>query len=489
MVEEGPDWQPTFDRVSQAPKDGIERLTDQDIADRWGRINRRNTANIAVGLGAVDTGEDFDPFGWLTDYAQGIVDNFQNTWDAVVQAFTNDTQTGWSIADMFGAAAAQRNELTQIAAGLAQMQADITGNNNSGSTFTVAMLDSGTSMPAELTKFEDVGSGSVTNDGDTLEFSNDTGREMFGYNVSALMTDYAEVSLVVPRQAGKYFGSYNDRSLYFIGRANSAFTTYCFARLNGNQLRVGCVEDGVTTLASPTWFGSAVTVSPASYMTFRCGSVGCGDVFQFLINNQVRATFTDAGGDSLIGSGYRWFGFGIENQANDAINRVPNVSHLVANDNEPAPVLGSGATLIRTSTGGVGVDSGANVLPDDFFDGVQEVSDDMTYDLEDGSVTLPADDWYTVNVNAKTSSNWTDHFSWVLYRDSVAHKYFGPDYTFGSGALGGTIAPAWVGATWTGYLTTGDVIQLGYDASGTVSDTLTGTAGGDQTYFTIRRGR
>ena len=488
-MSDGPDWQPTFDIVGQVPEEGFERLTEKDISDKWSRINKGNAANIAVGLGGVDTGDDFDPWGWLSDYAQGIADDFQNTWDAVVQAFTGDSQTGWTIFDMFGAAAGQRAELTQIAAGLAQMQSDLAANNNSGSTFTVAMADSGTSMPTELTKFEDTGAGSVTNDGDTLEFSNDDGREMFGYNVSALQTDYCEVSLVVPRQAGTYFGSYGNRAVYFVGRANAAFTTYCFARLNGNKIRVGCVEDGVTTLSSPTWFGSEQTVSPASYMTFRCGSVGGDDVFQFLVNNQVRATFTDGGGGSLIGSAYHWFGFGIENDANDLVNRVPNVSHLVANDNEPAPVLGSGATLVRTSTGSVGVTSGVNVLPDDFFDGVEEVSADMTYDLEDGSVTIPADDWYTVNVNAKTGSAWVDHFSWVLYRDSVAHKYFGPDYTYGSSGLGGTIIPDWLGATWTGYLTAGDVIQIGYNAPATIGSTLTGTADGAQTYFTIRRGR
>ena len=60
---------------------------------------------------------------------------------------------------------------------------------------------------------------------------------------------------------------------------------------------------------------------------------------------------------------------------------------------------------------------------------------------------------------------------------------------FGSNAVGGTIIPNAVEATWEVYLYAGDTIQVGYDASGLATPVFVGEATGFKTHFSIMRSR
>lgn len=85
-MTEGPGWQPIFDQVSQIPgtETSPKRLTEKDIADKWAFLNRRNAAGIAVSMGAVDTGDDFDPYSALSDIAEDLDDRLEALEDAEV---------------------------------------------------------------------------------------------------------------------------------------------------------------------------------------------------------------------------------------------------------------------------------------------------------------------------------------------------------------------------------------------------------------------
>lgn len=462
MTVEGPEWKPTFDSVNKEPPSTKpkKRLTEKDLQDRNQEINRRNAANIAVSMGAVDTGDDFDPFSAINDQFNA---------------------GGASTADL-------RRETGQIAAGLAQLQADVAANNNSGKSFIVTVSDYDILMPDVFTVVSDTGAGAIYNDGNSLQMDAASGRELLGYNVEQLATDYFEVSLICPRLPN------SGEEIYFLGRGDADWNNYVFARLNWSTLRVGAVIAGVSTLDSPIWFGSrvagtgpeAVTINPGVYMTFSGGTFAGARSFQFKVNNQLRAQFLDTGNVSQLGEDYRWTGCGITNNGGAS----PSFSHFMANDNAPAEIVGSVATLVRLSSTQWGVSSGTNILGGGFFDAVEEVSTDMLpgLNLAAGTVTIPKSRRYVISAQARCGTSWPNHFHFVLFRNGSAFKHFGPDHMYGSNALGGTISPECVGATWSGYLYEGDVIRLGYDSDASFANGLRGESTGRQTYFTVGAG-
>ena len=410
----------------------------------------------------------------------------------IAQGLSGNNQVDFSLDDLFDNSWALKREQVQQAAGLAALQADVRANNNSGKTLLMTVSQYGTTFPSVLTIFDESGGGTLTNDGDTLEFSKDTGRKLFLYNVEPLATDHFEVSLIVPRPLSAPWGAYGSRAIYFIGRSDAAGDNYCLARLNGTKLRIGAVIDGVSTLDSPTWFESVtagnpteVTVTAGSYMTFRGGTVGGTKVFQFLVGNQVVATFEDDADVSLVGEDYRWVGAGLANDNNDVINRVANISHLMANDNEPAPVSGSYASICRLSTTQVTVTAGAHEVPSNFFDFENEVSGDITVNLTNGSFTVSESKPYLVAAGLKCGGSWPDHFKLVVFVDGLEGRHMSADFGFTSTALGGTNLPDAVHGSAPVYLTAGDVVTLGYLSDGTTPNALRGEATGNYTWFSI----
>ncbi len=99
-MTEGPDWSPTFKRVAQVPGKSAgaskQQLTEGDLFTRQAEINRRNAANLAVAHGAVDTGPDFDPWGWFSGWSTGLSDSITANTEAIanleeIAAATNVT--------------------------------------------------------------------------------------------------------------------------------------------------------------------------------------------------------------------------------------------------------------------------------------------------------------------------------------------------------------------------------------------------------------
>lgn len=470
-MSETADWDPTFAAVHKVPgskQQQPSKKTYEDLAREAEFSRNRYASDVAVAMGAVDTGADFDPYG----------------------AIAEQHDTGGA------ATAALRRETTSIAAGLAQLQSDVTANNNSGKSFIVAVADSGLVVPTVFDLIDDSGAGGIFNDGNTLQMSNNDGRELLGYNVEALVTDYFEVSLIVPKQAGTTFNSYVNRALFFLGRGDATWDNYCFARLNGDKLRIGAVIDGVSTLDSPVWFGLGVlgagsdeiTINTGIYMTFGGGTLAGQWVFQFKVNNQVVATFGDAANASLIGDDYRWTGLGIRNDG-DFGNRSPTVSHFVANDNSPAAVVGSGGRMERISTGAVNISSGSHALPASFFDNPGALTEDINRNVSAGTYEVTEADWYKITVHLATGTGWPNHFRLRLFLNGLADDYMSPDTTFGTNVLGGAEIPEGVHGSWSGYLNALDEVEVGYDAESSALSALRGTASGKQSYFTISRGR
>ena len=459
-------WERIFERVGKVPgstKQQPAKKTVQALQDEAQFQRRQYAWDVAVSMGQVQTEGDDDPYTAIND-----------AWNA----------GGQSTADL-------EREQQSIAAGLAQLQADVKANNNSGKSFIVPVTDYGTSVPSVFDLIENSGAGAIYNDGNTLQMSNNDGRELLGYNVEPLATDHFEVSLLVPKQPGTALIVEN-RTLYWVGRRDATSDNFCIARLRGTKLRVGAVIDGVSTVSSPTWFGSGadgsgpteVTITPSIYMNFSGGTGSDTRIFQFKVNNQVRATFKDSGAVSALGEDYRWTAFGIENSADAITNQSPSISHFMANDNAPADIVGSYARMARLNTSNISVFSDAHELTG-FFDITMASSPDITPNPANGSFTVNKSKPYIINTTLRCGGSWPNHFQFVLYLNGILDHRFGADFGYTSNALGGTQLPDGIAGSTSINLNEGDTVQLGYWSDGGTPNALRGDATGGLSWVTI----
>jgi hypothetical protein len=98
-VTQPDDWEAIFKAAQQVPGGKHQqpgKKTYEEIARETEFARKRYTADVAVGLGAVDTGDDFDPWGWLSNWSGGIADQLTENTEAIanladIAAATNTT--------------------------------------------------------------------------------------------------------------------------------------------------------------------------------------------------------------------------------------------------------------------------------------------------------------------------------------------------------------------------------------------------------------
>lgn len=151
--------------------------------------------------------------------------------------------------------------------------------------------------------------------------------------------------------------------------------------------------------------------------------------------------------------------------------------------------VGSGATMVRTSTSNVTIsnaNTGPVTLPASFY-GVNVVSSaDITVDLTNATYSVSFDGWYRVDIaykiNAGVSAIW--NICPVVFVNGSVAKYMND----GCSQSTGGVRLRTIHDSTELYLEAGDIVQAGYDAAnatGTISSVLTGEASGTQCYFSI----
>lgn len=452
-----------------------------------------------------DALKSFKPFvpAWLDDDDPDAVDKivgtmgpnaFQQFIDAIMAGFQNQPQGTWTIPaldSVFQLGTDKSTELSNIAAGLAQLKADFAANNNSGKSFQVNVSDWGTSIPSQFTKFIESGTGAVSNDGNTLEYTGGDGLELFLYNVEPLATDYFEVSAIVPRATREFFLSSGNNRLFLVGRSNEDMSSFCFIQFGYYTARFGCVRDGISDIEHPEFFGPPQAINASGYVTFRGGVAGDDNFFQLLVNNQIVGGGNDVANISFIGEDYRAVGLGIEAESFPNGVLVGNVSHFTANDNKPADIAGSGAIMTRNSTGLFTAAVGVNQLIGGFFDNIERASKDIAVNITNGTFTVSEDDWYTVDAGIKAGSGWPDLCQIVLFKNGAPLRYGQDIGRVANAAFTSLLSPRGIAGSWSEYLVAGDVVSVGYDAFGIIAtpNSFTGEATGAKTFFTITRGK
>lgn len=318
--------------------------------------------------------------------------------DAGVQGAANMLGSGFGIPDFLASLADLQSQVASANRQLAQLQSTTTGGNNSGKSYFINIGDyaDAASPPSIFTKILDTGAGSVATSSGVLAWQ-DSGSsaasEYYVHNAGDLLTDYFEVHGIMPRRSETEFPNPSYDVLW--ARGNAAGDTRCFLRFGYQRARMGCVVTGTTTL-----FGSSdtqVSAPAGSRVTFRGGTVGGIRVFQMLVNGDVIDTVTDTGNVSQVGTNYRKWGWGMEAAARFGGGQATpgTLSALAANDNVPAPVVGSGFRISGTSS----------------LNNVEAITPDMSWNAGTLTLTVNTEGWYlaTLDVVASdsVSTDWT----------------------------------------------------------------------------------
>lgn len=85
-MTDGPGWGPLFDQVNRLQTTASpKKLSWQNLTEQFGFIKKRYAADLTVAMGAVDTGDDFDPFGWLHDWSHNLDATLTEHTEAIAQ--------------------------------------------------------------------------------------------------------------------------------------------------------------------------------------------------------------------------------------------------------------------------------------------------------------------------------------------------------------------------------------------------------------------
>ncbi|WP_458317100.1 DUF7257 domain-containing protein [Mycolicibacterium brisbanense] len=359
----------------------------QTIKD-WFTANQAKTQ-------ALNTSGQLNGANVVGTIANSVVPGIGQIIDAGVQGAGNIIGSGFGIPDFLASLSDLQSQLASANQQLAQLMSTTTGGNNSGKSYFINIGDYADSAtpPSVFTKILDTGAGSVATSGGVLSWQ-DSGSsaaaKYYVHNAGDLITDYFEVHGIMPRRSETEFPDASYDVLW--ARGNTAGDTRCFLRFGYQRARMGCVVTGTTTL-----FGSSdisVSAPAGSRITYRGGTVGGLRVFQMLVNGDVIETVTDTGNVSQAGANYRKWGWGMEAAARFGGQATPGtLSALAANDNVPAPVVGSGFRISGTSS----------------LNNVEAITPDMSW--ASGILTVNTEGWFlaTLDVVAadSVSTDWT----------------------------------------------------------------------------------
>lgn len=498
-MSEGPDWAPTFEAVGRPTgRSSVKntRVGLQEIAESEEFRRERTGADVAVAVGGVDTGDDYDGWGhvteWATNVGEGITDavtGTANTINAIVQGFTG-LIGDWLFPDVESAAEAIARQQAETAASVAKLQqlnsANAQGGNSGFVDFT-GLADSST-MGAS---FDQLYSGAGT---DTLGIVG--GRTgvvpgtftadrlcRFVYNVKATLSDFQRVSMVFATSPGKRaFAFPATQTVYGYNyiRARIAETgTYagidCVQVIfDIDSFDLGCVVNGVWT----KWITVAHKFRPGAIYSLDAGSTGGVRQYRILMNGANVYIHNEVGTISQLGTGFRDTGGGGAWEAGTDggswFRAQPSaIAAFYMADNTPPAALSSIGRAFRANGSSVLFSTQGNeyTLPANFFDTFDYSTADITWDGSAGSWTVSRRGNYSINVNMGATTTAMSGCA-ALYVNGVRT-------VVGNSGMYCTIS-------YTLPLNPNDVLTLTYLPL-VANSRLYGGAGGEWTFFQIAR--
>lgn len=455
----------------------------------------------------VITGQEDGDLNDLGTWGLNVVSGIQAVIDAIVNGLF-----GW-VGELFSrddAAQAVVDAATTIA-GLSAAVTALQNNRNNTEIGGVGTLIDFTSMATASsfgTGFTHIRSGGaghwgiVNGAGAKWIYANDADTtDNFVYTTLQTTSDYQRVWVAFGSSATWSNGASRGRNEIH-GRKNAAGDTYVYAAIEKFHVELGCVVGGTRTVFVSKDFGFSMKAN-GIYM-LDCGTVGGTRIFRLWEGGTLIMTHAEVGSTSQVGSGYRYTGGSGYVASSWLGSQLTGTMWAFAlSDNQPATVVGSGARMIRTSTGTVNVSSGDHVLPNSFFNSPDEVTADITYDTTAGSFTVSADAWYDIEFRTAVA-NLIDGSSpnpWAvgpyplhlaLYKTpnggtEAIERYFGDVVRGYAYDVSAVTSPEAVSGHTRVFLQAGDSVRIGYNAYTSRSGFFTGDATGLHTYFSIVR--
>lgn len=399
-----------------------------------------------------------------------------------------------SIANLFGISTDAGAAAADAAAQIAALQAANNGGANNGKfvTYDFAPLPDG-AVPAAFTKILDSGSGGVVISNGRLAWSKSGGGspvELYVYNIESLASDYFEVSAVMPSgpEVDPFTGA-NGGFKWLGGRINASGTQGVWAQFGKSTVRFYYINGGALTSAT---LPIDASVPGGSILKFRGGGAGGARVFQCLVGNAVKGTWTDGGAVTAMGPANRLCGDGLQPGARfDGTQNSPGtISFWTMSDNTPAAIVGQGLQVYRNSTSGLAVGAGgAGAL----FDTIEaQTSDFLGWNAATSTFTASAAGWYTIDIGARSSNGLVrgERSGLCILIDGVI-KRRGQMIRNNNGTSSNPSGSAWDIAasldwklTTVVYLNAGQTVRPAFDYD---SRTIVGNAAGDCTNMTITR--
>jgi hypothetical protein len=384
----------------------VGRLTHLDLAGAFDAAGLRNVAGILA------TAQDFN------DLVTNIENAFQgaaasgnalaaNAYTGIV-GFLNAAQQGITGAINAGANAAQgdvQNALGQLSGAVSGAQQQIEGLLARLVQAPPAVTVGGPPPPTIISSgwgsaWSLSGSGAatavVTNQGYWMTDTGSTARTLIGINIEeATTSDYQEVRLLLTTLMETPLSGGADgagQGLIFRADATTNPLNYGLLRFYYNRIELIGYRAGAPTLLH-TW---SVTPNFGVAYTIDAGTANGLNHYQLYINGAPLGTeFTDSGNVIQTGVGFRHRGMAMFTANRGTAESSPGVvAYFKASDNPPHPKIGSGFKVCRVNTASVSFPIGTLAVPASFYDTVDRMTADFTWDTTTSTLTVRDEGWY-----------------------------------------------------------------------------------------------
>lgn len=342
-----------------------------------------------------------------------VINQLGDVFDGLVVTPVNNAVS--QVIDWFNGLLGYQSDTTSAtisnAAKIAALEANRTGTDNYGNHATDD-FDRDTGIGSEWAVS---GGGTITTDGANATLTGG-GKAIATYQTLKSVTNFQVIKLVLataPRSNSDY--------VYLIGRSNTDRSTYVFARLNKSSAAVGCVVGGAETVwatqSDPPYPRPSIHPRAGDTWELWCGTGTAQGQFLVVRNGATIINHTDAAAQSQVGDDYLDWGFGF------AGSDPGSVAVWTANDNTPAPVIGSVLRVYRASTAGVGTAVAIQKVPANTFDTVDKISPDMAWDGT--QLTVAKAGMYIVRCRLEFSTNIgaNANVSLCVYKNDVVYEF------------------------------------------------------------------
>ncbi len=543
-MTEGPDWADTFAAIKRPPGKGggqNQRLGMDQVA-QWQEFQQQRTgADVAVAVGAVDTGDDFDGWGAVAEWAQDVGDGIGGAVNQVTTLAGNLLTAAGTVIGNIGSviADAAGHGLQDIWNAIGAGLGGANSGHNAATLNTQAVQLALTAQDAEAAAYaaqwslqQLTGGGSSSGGGVTFDM------DITGADGDALSgTDWASASNMDVRVTNSIsaMGITAGTTVGVVSYANCAhvyttdsqsiaavlgpkgdstaatilhfhcdtgFTAGMYLSIKTTGLVFGYFTGALGSRTYTPISGGTLTQTLSSGARVEVRDAGSNN-YSLLVNGIPALTVNDSGAHAVAGNksvqvtetsrtviynpGLPWQTTGT--------NYSFQLASILMSDYLVASYVGSTASVYRTSTSTVSLNASPNaILGSSFFSVIDRASPDITVDLTNSKFTVSIEGTYLVGVRAiiDMGNNTTNPqlVTPLLYVNGSVAKYGHPALQFDVVGNNGSL---WrdgmdaMEATFRVYLYPGDYVQPGWNNQHIANGTLTGEATGTKTYFDIAR--